>query len=117
MSVFSELVNETGVDPRALSDRIARDILADPPAPWNLPAIDVLDLWEGLTLRQMFAMVSGGYSPTTYTRRMADMVRELTGPSLLGLDAAVSDDDYTMALETVRSLRRDTMEAEVLDER
>ncbi len=115
MSVYSELVNEYGYDPGALSATLADEILADPPAPWNLPAIDSLDLWGAVTLRQMFMLVSGGDSPTTYSRRMAEAIRELTGPNYLGFDEEPVEADYTRALETINSLRRDTLDAEVLD--
>jgi hypothetical protein len=117
MSVYSELVNESGVNPTALSATLATEILADPPAPWNLPAIDALDLWGAVTLRQMFLLVSGGDTPTTYSRRMADAMRALTdsGPSLLGFEEEPVDADFTRALETIRSLRHDIFDVEVLD--
>jgi hypothetical protein len=121
VSVYSELVNESGTDPGKLDALLYDQILADPPAPWNLPAIDVLDLWGSMSLRQMFGVLSRGESPTTFTGGMAKLVRAATGPSLLGFEEEEIDPnpDYTQAIrviETLRSYDR-AVEGEVLDER
>jgi hypothetical protein len=108
VSVYSELVSDSGVDPDALCRDLQVEILMDPPAPWNLPAIDVLDLWGAMNLRQMFALVSGGDTPTTYSQRMARAMRELTDapPTLLGFDG----DDFHRATMVLESLRYTPME-------
>lgn len=118
MSVYSEWVNESGIDPRELDRKITEGILADPPQPWNLPSADVLGLWGDMNLRTMFAIMSGGESPTTFTGGMAKMVRAMTDPSsLLGLHEPPVQADYTRALQVVEALksRARAVDGEVID--
>jgi hypothetical protein len=117
MSVYSELVNDSGTDPMALNELIRDKIMADPPSPWNLPSIDILDLWGAMNLRTAFGLLSGGETPTTYTRNMAKLVRAATGPTLLGFEEPVQEPDYTRALEVIETLRKRShaWDAEVLD--
>jgi hypothetical protein len=117
MSIYTEIRNEYGIDPRRIY--LEFDIiLAEKPADWNLPAIDVLDIWGDMSLRAAVALLTGGDTPTTYSKRMAEMIRIITDPepTLLGMDEEPVEADYTRALETIRSLRRDAVDAEVVDD-
>ena len=114
MSVFSELVNEWGVHPDELDARIRAGIEPEP-APWNLPEIDLVEIFGPLNLRQAFLMISGD-TPTTYSARMAAAMRAITDGSLLALDEEPVDAQYTQALNVIQSLRNPPVEAEVLDD-
>ena len=117
MSVYSELVNETGVNPSELY-KIIDGYTGSAFPEWNLPPIDILDIWGDMSLRAAVALLTGGDTPTTYSRRMADMIRILTDPvpTLLGLDEDPVEAEFTRALEVVRDLRRDTLDGEVIDD-
>lgn len=118
MSVYSELVNEWGLDPVRLDIEIQEAIAADRFEPWDLPEIDLLEIWGTVNLREAFGLISGGETPTTYSKRMALMVRAITdpAPSILGLGDEPVDAEYTQALEIVRSIRNVPVEAEVVDD-
>lgn len=114
MSIYSEIENDLGVYPGRIY--LSFDgIVSGEPAPWNLPKIDILDVWGHADLRSAFRLISGGDTPTTYSRRMADMMRVITGPSLLGLDEDPVDAEFTRALEVIGSIR-EPVDAEVVYE-
>lgn len=117
MSVYSELVDDLGVDPDRVHEKFAEKLYADAPAPWNLESADVLDLWGTMNLRTLFGLLSGGSTPTTYTRDMARQVAAMTEPTLLGFDEPVVDADYTRAVQILQDLRSraHAVEGEVLD--
>lgn len=114
MSIYGEIVNEYAINPTEI-DKILWDGINEKFEPWDLPEIDILDLWGRVDLRTAFGLLSGGDTPTTYSKRMADMMRVLTGPSLLGLDEEPVDAEFTQALRVLESIR-EPVDAEVIDE-
>jgi len=116
MSIYSEVRNEFGIDPSKIR-RSCDGLIDAEPAPWNLAPIDILDIWDGMGLRAMVGLLTGGDTPTTYSKRMADAIRAITdSPTMLGLKDPVVDADFTQALEVIRSLRDEPVDAEVVDE-
>jgi hypothetical protein len=117
MSIYSEIRDEFAIDPSAIRKSCDGLINAEP-TPWNLPEIDILDIWGSMSLRAAVGLLTGGDTPTTYSKRMADAIRAITDPpTMLGLKDPVVDADFTQALDVVRSLRDEPVDAEVLDER
>lgn len=114
MSIYTEIIDESGVNPSAVY-RIMDGYLGSSMPAWNLPKIDILEIWGDMSLRAAVGLLTGGDTPTTYSRRMADAIRELTGPSLLGLDEDPVDVAFTQAMDVIQSLRRETVDAEVID--
>jgi hypothetical protein len=123
MSIYTEIKDEYGIDPSKIY-RIMDGYLNSSLPAWNLPEIDILDIWGSMSLRAAVGLLTGGDTPTTYTKRMSDMIRLITDKreelTLLGLDEPPWGDpvqaDFTRALDVVRSLRDEPIEAEVVDE-
>lgn len=114
MSIYTEIRDEYAIDPSKIY-RSFDGLVSAEPAPWNLSEIDILDIWGKVDLRSAFRLISGGDTPTTYSKRMADAIRAITGPSLLGLDEEPVHADFTRAMEVIRDLR-EPVDAEVVDE-
>lgn len=116
MSIYMEIVNEFDISPHEIK-RICDGMIAAQPAPWNLPVYDILDVWGDLNLRQAFALLTGGDTPTTYSRRMADALKLLTDPkpTLLGFDDEPISADFTRTQQILADLR-EPVDAEIVDE-
>lgn len=114
MTVYTEVENEFGIYP-ALIDLKCTRIIEEPLPAWDLPDIDILDIWGSMSLRAAVGLLSGGDTPTTYSRRMAEAMAIIVNPSLLDLSEAPVLADFTQALDVVASLRLDTVDAEVVD--
>lgn len=115
MSIYTETADAIKVYPKDIYadfDAIVAEEFED----WDLPVIDILDIWGSMSLRAAVGLLSGGDTPTTYSRRMAEAMAIIVNPSLLDLSDAPVLADFTQALDVVALLRRETVDAEVLDD-
>jgi hypothetical protein len=117
MSVYTETANALGIYPKDIHldfNRIIDEEFED----WDLPKIDILEIWGSMSLRAAVGLLSGGDTPTTYSKRMADAIRFLTDPApdkLLGFDDEPVHADYTRTQVILKSIR-EPVDAEVVDD-
>jgi len=115
MSIYMEIVNEFDISPFEVRKK-CDSIINEPVESWELPTYDILDVWGSMDLRQAFGLLTGGDTPTAYSKRMADALKVILDrdPSLLGFNEEPINADFTRTQQVLNSIR-EPIDAEVVD--